>query len=813
MDTDVFAIYSPYNAVLVEAKKPGHTSNFIAFLALGIGLYQSGNVVMDGPGQLGATRIGYDESTMYTGVVCEALTIYNGTQTSADPHLARFVSRAPVYKGLTYVVFQDFNLGNNPTIPNFNFEVTVLPYPEYEGATDVTPPEVSKHVLTNDLFGLGLDKTYLNLPIFADSIDYCRNNDFYVSFAFERQSSVLDVLSHIIQHHNGFITYYDGQIAHNQMKVDTPIASLNTSDVVQNEYPIEITKKGSRDYNNKVIVEWTKRSDDYCTGTVIADDDLDISMYGLKDVNIQLDGMCTYERAYKIANLLLEKNIINPEVLKFKLGPKSIGLKPGDVIDITDTNLEMSNFKVRIASIRETEDYTIEVEAIEELDNIHNYIVNGADTSFSGTITYLTGVAGDVIRPQIYEVDPLYSGSSTHLAIGYSKSGLVSWAGATLYMAYAEGGPYFSLDSKFYSGITGIVDTVGITLTDVAYIDVTLDWDYTLSSATTVTEFLSNTTMNLFITNTTSGDKYIRFQDVSLLAANKWRLYNLLYDVTNSEIPNSYGDVTVSNVLLFYNKLPFYQLIGSADSNKELFFKIASFNFAGIEQSLADITPISIDLASLVSVSPSISHSISPSISPSIASPSISHSVSPSLSPSVSISPSKSPSVSVSKSPSVSPSVSPSISKSPSVSPSVSPSTPPSHRYWRVYIASVDRPNGYAGMAEVELRTNVGGSDETGAGTASASSEYSGCEANKAVDNDAGTYWYSGNGTVPHWWKYDFGNGVTKDIVEVAITSVTGYEDSGPKHFHLEYSDDGNSWTELIGWDTTWPTATQQIFN
>jgi len=53
------------------------------------------------------------------------ITIYRGTQDqTADSHIASFVDRAPAYKNLCYVVFENFNLGQMAFLPMFTFEVS-----------------------------------------------------------------------------------------------------------------------------------------------------------------------------------------------------------------------------------------------------------------------------------------------------------------------------------------------------------------------------------------------------------------------------------------------------------------------------------------------------------------------------------------------------------------------------------------------------------------------------------------------------------------------------------------------------------------
>lgn len=133
------------------------------------------------------------------------------------------------------------------------------------------------------------------------------------------------------------------------------------------------------------------------------------------------------------------------------------------------------------------------------------------------------------------------------------------------------------------------------------------------------------------------------------------------------------------------------------------------------------------------------------------------------------------------------------------------------HRYWRLHATSGNGdPN--MGVAEIEMRTSLGGADVTGTGTAAASS---GTAAN-AFDNSNSTVWTTTSGAYPHWISYDFGAGNDKDIVEVAINTRTQIRFS-PIDWTLQWSDDNAAWTTLftIQGYGEWPTgqATFRVFN
>ena len=319
----------------------------------------------------------------------------DGTQTTPDSYIASKVSRAPVWKGLCYVILENYDLGASTALPNFTYEVQAA------GKQDAPPTDVSKDALTNKLYGMGFDESYLDLDIFAETEAYCQTNDLLVSMVFDQQLSILDLLQYVINHHNGFITYANGKISHNQIKDDPVVAVLSADpgeDVPreegsQGDMPVSISKAGLREYSNKIEGHYFKRLPDsvtidengnltsdiltadeinayptYQPGLVVAEDMTDIAQYGTQVSNAQLDGFCLWFRAMQVATIMLKRSLYNPMLFKFKLGPKSLGanIMPGKVVSLTDTATELDAQTMRILSIAEGEDYQIEVEALEE---------------------------------------------------------------------------------------------------------------------------------------------------------------------------------------------------------------------------------------------------------------------------------------------------------------------------------------------------------------------------------------------------------------------------------------------------------------
>ena len=106
------------------------------------------------------------------------------------------------------------------------------------------------------------------------------------------------------------------------------------------------------------------------------------------------------------------------------------------------------------------------------------------------------------------------------------------------------------------------------------------------------------------------------------------------------------------------------------------------------------------------------------------------------------------------------------------------------HRYWAIY-TTTGYYGGYVGIAEVEFRLTAGGSDVTTPSTP-VGGIISG-SASALVDNNTGSYaWGAPDDRI----TFDLGS--AQAIEQVAIFPYTNY---GPNQCHIEYSDDGSTWT------------------
>lgn len=456
------------------------------------------------------------------------------------------------------------------------------------------PSDTSEDILTNDFYGAGLSSSLLNTVDFAATTNACTSDDMALDILFDTQQSVLDVLQTIIRHHDGAITYYDGEISHIQLNENSPsVITLNEDDFIKgNNSPyLSILKEGVNNSYNKVVVEYISAEKEYTSATTYANDMPDIDINGLNDITLRLEGFSTHARANKMAQRILNKYRSNLKIYKFALGIKSLdtgNIKPGAVCTIHESYTETASKLVRIMSLSIGPDYSLGIEAIEEIPQTYQVVVIGSGNKEKTTIPQLTAPATDVLSPMILEIPALWTAVNSYMVI-YTSPNEIQWAGASLYRSYLSSSGYRGIGISAISGLTGVVVETGVVSGNIAYIDVAVHADDTLESATDFDELISTPELNLAVVSTSTGNRYIRFSDVELIDTNTWRLSHIIYDIVGFPVKNSYGNIANGNAFGYLKNIPFKKGLVESEIDRNLYFKITSYNTKGSEQNIADV--------------------------------------------------------------------------------------------------------------------------------------------------------------------------------------------------------------------------------
>jgi len=448
---------------------------------------------------------------------------------------------------------------------------------------DLTPSLIASDMLMNDLYGLGMSVSNLDISSFSSTENYCNANDLFISMLIDGKISMLDLLGNLISYHNGYVVCANGKIAYKQIKSESNVTIVNVdTDVLKKDPPVDINRESFRDVKNKIIVSYTKREDAYSTGgPVVAEDEIHQQNNGIKDININLPAFCTGERAMKIAYTILRRAIKMSTNYSFLVGPKkAFELVPGAVFGLTDTQLGINEKPLRVIDTSENDDGTTQIEAMEEI----SFVLD--DKSAPSADYYIPpdrlGDPGNVRYPAIVELPPLVSGAKNIVVVSFAGSIQESWFGAIVYDSFDDA-TYAQKEASTGECLMGKVDSV----TDDSIVVTITDSTESLNNKTDVFELLQDLNFNVCYDKT--QDAFFRFAKATLIAGAQWKLEGIIWDCYS--IPTLTHEVLANDIISFmkYKQSPIDLEYDIARKGSTIYYKIPSYNYAGIAQDLADI--------------------------------------------------------------------------------------------------------------------------------------------------------------------------------------------------------------------------------
>ncbi len=338
----------------------------------------------------------------------------------------------------------------------------------------------------------------------------------------------------------------------------------------------------------------------YATGTASDSDDNDIDDFGTKGVTVNLGGLSTYKRALRAASYMLRKSLSNPDVFSLKTGPKKSTIKPGDVWTLTDSPAEVFAVPARILSISEGKDYTIDVSAEEEIPAVYTplALTGDAPTTPARSTDFGGYPWSDPVRPVAIEIPPHFT-TTPQVAMTWSRPNNAAFSGVSVYRGYDTAGPFTRLQTVHKSGSTGLVIAVDRLA---GHFDVQFDADIILAPATSLEALLTSPGQNMLavITAAKSAALFLRFEDAELIATNTYRLSNVVFDLAGTPRLNQYDLVGVGDTVCDAANIPVRYDLPLTDEGRTIWTKLAAVNRAGLEKTLANVSPMSITTDYLV---------------------------------------------------------------------------------------------------------------------------------------------------------------------------------------------------------------------
>ena len=363
----------------------------------------------------------------------------------------------------------------------------------------------------------------------------------------------------------------------------TPIYALNDLDFLTdggNKDPVTCSRVDPFSLPNILRVECLSRNNQYAGTPVEARDQSQIELYGPRvGSTITAHEICDDVVIGPIvAQAVLQRQLYVRAKFQFKLSLEYCLLDPMDIVQITDANLGLSAYPVRIVSIEEDEKGNLAIEAEELTVGISAPALYNA-SGRSGYIGNHSKPADSINTPLIYEPPTALTGGVAQVWVGASGgSGGVAdpnWGGAYVWV---------SIDNVTYSDspIATISEPVkqGVLTASIAAAS---GWDTTHTLAVNLTES-GATVGGTTAVNAQSGgtlalvdSELLAYETATLTSAYHYNLTNLqrgLYGTTGASHSSSAAFTRLNGAIVKYN-LP-QQYIGI-----DLYFKFQSFNVFG----------------------------------------------------------------------------------------------------------------------------------------------------------------------------------------------------------------------------------------
>ena len=597
------------------------------------------------PNPLGWSLSDWNQMSLYLGSATQ--TPWSGYGTITNP----LASPALSYAGIAYSIEASFSLNSGAAVGNIQFEIAGILYATGFNSIDADPALVIQDFLTNPQYGAGFPSAELDtaklLGVSGSSSvqTYCHAQGLAFSPQIVQQEAANSVLTRWLQLLNCAAFYSGGLlkiVPYGDLGltgVDSTVWVAPTSVIANltdnnfltkgNDDPVKIERVDPLNLFTAMTIEVLNRvgvnvassmfvqqynsflanvesvsgqggggsasqpqgQPQYNPTPVYARDQAMIQTVGLRmGDTVTAHEICDLDIASRIIQTILQRQLYIRTKFKFSLSWEFCLLDPMDVVTITDTYLGLNAKTVRITSITENDDFTLDIEAEDFVTGVSTPGYNLSSGINYGPINSAT-VPEPVDAFFIYEPPKAASGGVAQIWFGASGGvGGVpdpNWGGCNV---------WYSLDGTSYTemGTIGGVAPLGI-LTASYPTGSGFDTTDTLSvnlaqsgAPLTSTSAINAQTgvANLALLGSGTSAELIGFETATLTGANAYNLTNIqrgMFGTTPATWAISTAFAQMSNILQV--NLP-ANLVG-----KTIYFKFQSFNNqGGGTQTLASCT-------------------------------------------------------------------------------------------------------------------------------------------------------------------------------------------------------------------------------
>lgn len=572
-----------------------YTYNVTPLLALGEGPLQAIN------------RVWKDDAVQT--LAQSGFTFLNGswTQTAWSYMTSKFPTHARAYIGTAYVGGADLDLGDNASLPNYNFDISGLCY--IAGKPGAKPGDILTDYLTHAQHGAGFN--YLATMAGSDFEKYCLARGIYLSPFEETQRPASDFVNAVAEACNSAVVWSQSKLKLVPYGDETIVGTDGTYtpnltpqyDITEDDYLssskgdnggyVTIDQKPLEQAYNHIQLEIVDGDNDFVVTVVEAKDQADIDARGLRSkAVIQRHDITNVDIGRDVAQMMLQRELYVINTYTFYLTVRHSLLDLMDLLTINDKVNNIVQQLVRITEIEEQDDGVMIV-AEEVLANA-SHAPKYSTQRGSGYLPDLGVDPGNPEHVQLINAPTLlcdHGGYEMWLAASSSNP---NWGGAQVWvsgdnvnyeLAGVITGPsrmgVLTSDVAAYGGTQGDVDAVAV-------VNVTIDRGYIFAGTdATRDEF---TTLCYLASN---GGEFISYRDASLTGTLSYSISNLCRAGYGTKaLSHAAGTMFVRLDDCIF-RMPYERNM----LNKVLYVKLLSYNvYGGALQALSDVTAQTITL-------------------------------------------------------------------------------------------------------------------------------------------------------------------------------------------------------------------------
>lgn len=287
------------------------------------------------------------------------MTHYQGSDIQLpDEYINRFYE-APGYRGLSYMVFESFYIGNSTTVQAFDFYLKRIPTTntDLDNWADINgncnPAVVAYDILTDQDYGIGTDPDLIDMPSFLYAAEYLYGEAMGLSITYEDKFSCDDFISEILKCIAGTLVEdattgkFKLKLSRDDYDVET-LFEFNTSNIIS----VGSYARNTQDkLNNEVKVTYNDQDEMYKER---------IAMWQNTALRMEKEGNDSYDVAYPwitdsvVANNLAKRDAIPTSVYMSSMELETArvyGLEVGQAVIVRFEPYRIEKLVYRISEI------------------------------------------------------------------------------------------------------------------------------------------------------------------------------------------------------------------------------------------------------------------------------------------------------------------------------------------------------------------------------------------------------------------------------------------------------------------------------